>query len=58
MRITTHIGTEVRLHRSCFVEDGKELPREPTDELSQEQNAQHLDHLYLHEVNSEHIEIE
>ena len=45
--MVTHIRIEVRLHRGCFIEDGEELPGKPTDELSQEQNAQHLDHLHL-----------
>ena len=45
--MVTHIRIEVRLHRGCFIEDGEELPGKPTDELSQEQNAQHLNHLHL-----------
>ena len=43
--VVTHIGIEVRLNRGCFIEYGEELPGKPADELSQKQNAQHLDHL-------------
>ena len=47
LRPRTHVGLEVGPHVGCFIEDSEELPGKPTDELSQEQNAQHLDHLYL-----------
>ena len=52
-----HSRSQILFHRSRFIEDGEELPWKPTDELGQEQNTQHLDHLWTKEQFTFRIQI-